>query len=191
MDVQSLKNQELIMFAFNMNAGTAEDAVKVFFPNPGEHFAMDCTTDSMRDRLKAAIEIDRRIALATLKDGCSSPSAAKALIQRVIGSQEHESFWVVFMDSQHKVQASREVGIGTVTQCSVYPREIVKTALQLNSSAVFLAHNHPSGECKPSSADISLTNVIKSALALVDVRVLDHFVMSKTNIASMAELGLF
>lgn len=189
MDLRTLNDAQLIALAFGVNSDRAEEAARQFFPARGEHFAMDCNCESLRDRLKAAVEIDRRMAMVEL-DGCSTPDQVKSLIQRVIGPQEHESFWAIFLDSQNRVIASREMNIGTATQCSVYPREIAKAALALNSSAVMLAHNHPSGETRPSRADESLTHAIKNALSLVDVRVLDHFVISRNGITSMAEIGL-
>jgi DNA repair protein RadC len=102
----------------------------------------------------------------------------------------HEVFAVLFLDSQHRLIALEEMFRGTLTQTSVYPREVVKQALTLNASSVVLAHNHPSGTAQPSRADEALTHTLKAALALVDVRVLDHFVVTASQAVSMAELGL-
>ncbi len=96
----------------------------------------------------------------------------------------------IFLDSQHRLIAIKEMFRGTVSQTSVYPREVVKTALQLNAGAVVLAHNHPSGVAEPSRADEFLTQSLKTALALVDVRVLDHLVVGGTDVVSFAERGL-
>ena len=103
---------------------------------------------------------------------------------------EHEVFSVVFLDAQHRVIELRQMFRGTVTQTSVYPREVVKEALQLNAAAVILAHNHPSGVPEPSRADEFPTQSLKSALQLVDVRVLDHLVVTATAVVSFAERGL-
>ena len=103
---------------------------------------------------------------------------------------EHEVFCVVFLDAQHRIIELRQMFRGTVTQTSVYPREVVKEALQLNAAAVILAHNHPSGVPEPSRADEFLTQSLKSALLLVDVRVLDHMVVTLNAVVSFAERGL-
>jgi DNA repair protein RadC len=99
-------------------------------------------------------------------------------------------FAVLFLDSQNRLIALEELFRGTLTQTSVYPREVVLRALHHHAAAVVLAHNHPSGTALPSRADEALTQSLKAALALVDVRVLDHFIVTRDNAASMAELGL-
>ena len=101
-----------------------------------------------------------------------------------------EVFAVLFLDGQHRLIALREMFHGTLTQTSVYPREVVKAALALNAGAVILAHNHPSGVAEPSRADEYLTQTLKSALALVDVRVLDHLIVGQGQVVSLAERGL-
>ena len=120
----------------------------------------------------------------------SSPQAVKDYLRLEIGLLEHEVFTVVFLDAQHRVIELRQMFRGTVTQTSVYPREVVKEALQLNAAAVILAHNHPSGVPEPSRADEILTQTLKSALLLVDVRVLDHLVVTSNAVVSFAERGL-
>jgi DNA repair protein RadC len=120
----------------------------------------------------------------------SSPQAVKDYLRLEIGMLEHEVFCVVFLDAQHRVIELRQMFRGTVTQTSVYPREVVKESLQLNAAAVILAHNHPSGMPEPSRADEFLTQSLKSALSLVDVRVLDHLVVTATAVVSFAERGL-
>ena len=120
----------------------------------------------------------------------SSPQAVKDYLRLEIGLLEHEVFCVVFLDAQHRVIELRQMFRGTVTQTSVYPREVVKESLQLNAAAVILAHNHPSGMPEPSRADEFLTQSLKSALSLVDVRVLDHLVVTATAVVSFAECGL-
>ena len=120
----------------------------------------------------------------------SSPEAVKDYLRLEIGTLEHEVFTVIFLDAQHRLLALKEMFRGTVSQTSVYPREVVKEALVLNAAAVVLAHNHPSGCAEPSRADEFLTQSLKAALALVDVRVLDHLVVTLTDIVSFAERGL-
>ena len=120
----------------------------------------------------------------------SSPQAVKDYLRLEIGLLEHEVFSVVFLDAQYRVIELKQMFRGTVTQTSVYPREVVKEALQLNAAAVILAHNHPSGVPEPSRADEMLTQTLKSALLLVDVRVLDHLVVTSNAVVSFAERGL-
>lgn len=108
----------------------------------------------------------------------------------MLAQREHEVFMVLFLDAQNRVIAPEEMFRGTLTQTSVYPREVVKRALSLNAAAVILAHNHPSGVAEPSRADEFLTQSLRSALALVDIRVLDHIVIAGSNATSFAERGL-
>ncbi len=119
-----------------------------------------------------------------------SPRAVRDYLTVQLGHLEHEVFCVAFLDSQHKLLAFQEMFRGSLTQTSVYPREVVKEALQVNAAAVVLAHNHPSGSLEPSRADEFLTQTLKSSLALVDVRVLDHFVVAGDGMLSFAERGL-
>jgi DNA repair protein RadC len=123
-------------------------------------------------------------------EAMSSPAAVKDYLRLRIGVLDHEVFVVVFLDAQHRIIALEEMFRGTLTQTSVYPREVAKQALTNNAGAVFLAHNHPSGAAEPSRADEYLTQTLKSALALVDVRVLDHFVITSEVAVSFAERGL-
>ncbi len=104
--------------------------------------------------------------------------------------REYESFVVLYLDAQNSLIEVEELFRGTLTQTSVYPREVVKSALRFNAAAVMLAHNHPSGSVTPSRADEHLTQTLKAALALVDVRVLDHLVIAGNNSLSFAETGL-
>ena len=120
----------------------------------------------------------------------SSPQDVKDYLRLEIGLLEYEVFCVVFLDAQHRVIALRQMFRGTVTQTSVYPREVVKESLALNAAAVILAHNHPSGVPEPSRADEFLTQTLKTALQLVDVRVLDHLVVTANAVVSFAERGL-
>lgn len=120
----------------------------------------------------------------------ASPADAKALACLRLGQLPHEVFAAFFVDAQNRVIEFVELFRGTLSQTSVYPREVVKEALQLNAAAVILAHNHPSGVGEPSRADELLTQTLKSALALVDVRVLDHLVVAGGRVTSFAERGL-
>jgi DNA repair protein RadC len=120
----------------------------------------------------------------------SSPDTTKALLCSTIGHLEHETFWCLWLDTQHRLILAEELFRGTVNQASVYPREAVKRALAVNAAAVIFAHNHPSGVAEPSRADEALTSQLKNALALVDVRVLDHFVVAGNNGTSFAERGV-
>ena len=135
-----------------------------------------------------ALEILRgRMATGPVFD---SPRAVRDYLQLKTAEYDHEVFSVVFLDAQHRVIEFREMFHGTLSQAAVYPREIVRAALQLNAAAVILSHNHPSGVAEPSRADEHLTAGIKSALALVDARVLDHIVTGRASSVSFAERGL-
>ena len=123
-------------------------------------------------------------------DAVSSPGLVKDFLRLKLGERPHEVFAVVFLDSQHRVIAFEEMFRGTLSQTSVYPREIVKEALARNAGAVVLVHNHPSGSAEPSRADEHLTSTLRQALALVDVRVIDHMVVTRTGVLSFAERGL-
>lgn len=151
------------------------------------------------DRATYAVESDDAIvqrALTILKGQLTqreifaSPTAVKHFCQLHIGSREHEIFGVLFLDVQNRLIEFREMFRGTLTQTSVYPREVVIEALKLQSAAVVFTHNHPSGSVQPSRADEALTQTLKAALALIDVRVLDHVIVSRDETLSMAEKGL-
>ena len=120
----------------------------------------------------------------------SSPSAVSNFCRLKIGGRPHEIFGIVFLDAQNKFIAFEEMFRGTLTQTSVYPREVVIAALKQQAASVVLTHNHPSGSVHPSRADEALTQTLKAALALVDVRVLDHIIVSESGSLSMAEKGL-
>lgn len=120
----------------------------------------------------------------------TSPAVVKDFLRARMGRLPHEIFAVVHLDAQHRVLDYVEMFRGTVSQTSVYPREVIKDALSRNSSALLLVHNHPSGTPEPSRADEMLTQTLKSAAALVDVRVLDHLIVAGDSVLSMAEKGL-
>ena len=145
-----------------------------------------------RAEVVAVLELACRTLMQPLhsKPVFDSPQAVRQYLQLQLGARPHEVFAVMFLDSQHRLIALEEMFRGTLSQTSVYPREVVMRALTVHAAAVVLAHNHPSGSTQPSRADQTLTQTLKSALALVDVRVLDHFVVTSTQALSMAEQGL-
>lgn len=120
----------------------------------------------------------------------NSPQVVRDWLQLHCAALEHEVFIVLLLDAQNRVLSVEELFRGTLTQTSVFPREIVKVALRANAAAVIFAHNHPSGVAEPSRADEALTQSLKHALALVDVKVLDHFVVGGAAVMSFAERGL-
>ena len=143
-------------------------------------------------QLQAVMEMARRALKEKLSNGnaLSSPSAVREFLRLKLQALPHEVFLVLFLDAQNRVIESEELFRGTLTQTSVYPREVVKRALHHNAGAVIFAHNHPSGVAEPSHADETLTQALKQALALVDVRVLDHFIVAGCGVLSFAERGL-
>jgi DNA repair protein RadC len=145
-----------------------------------------------RAELLAVMEMARRALSQELSEApvFDSPGRVKEFLALQLGGLPHEVFAVLFLDNQHRLLRSEELFRGTLAQTSVYPREVVKRALALNAAAVVLAHNHPSGAAEPSRADELLTQSLKSALALVDVRVLDHVVVGQGQVVSLAERGL-
>lgn len=134
------------------------------------------------DILKSKLIISEQPAL-------TSPEMVKAFCQHALAAKEHEVFGVIFLDNQHRVRSTAELFTGTVDAASVYPREVVKKALAENAAAVILYHNHPSGVAEPSQADRRITRRLTDALALVDIKVLDHFVVSFEGVVSFAERG--
>jgi len=143
-------------------------------------------------RCLMARELVKRWLDEELKRDCvlNSPETVRDCLRIHFAGQEHESFVAMFLDAQHRLITTHELFQGTLTQTSVYPREVVKAALRVNAAAVLFAHNHPSGVAEASQADQQLTAALKNALALVDVRVLDHFIVAGTSVLSFAERGL-
>lgn len=141
--------------------------------------------------LQAIMEMARRTLDEAMQtgDALSSPAAVRDYLRLTLRSKEYEVFCCVFLDAQNRVIAVEELFRGTLTQTSVYPREIVKRALSHNAAALILAHNHPSGVAEPSQADRTLTRHLTDALALVDVRVLDHFIVAGATSLSFMEAG--
>lgn len=143
-------------------------------------------------QLQAVLEMGRRHLLARLQTGeaLTSPQLAQQYLVTQLRHHDHEVFACLFMDNQHRVLAFEPLFRGTIDSASVYPREVVKRALAHNAAAVIFSHNHPSGVAEPSSADERITEKLKQALALIDVRVLDHFIIGNGETVSLAERGL-
>src|SRR5258705_10178631 len=148
--------------------------------------------DAKLAQLKAALELARRALKEEIssRDALASPRAVRDYLRLALAGREQEVFMLVLLDAQHPVIASEELFRGTLTQTSVYPREVVKCALKHNAAAVIFAHNHPSGVAEPSHADEILTRSLKNALALVDIQMLDHFIVAGSRTMSFAERGL-
>jgi DNA repair protein RadC len=145
-----------------------------------------------RAEIAAVVETARRALAETLRVApvFDAPSKVKDYVALHLGTRAQEVFAVLFLDGQHRLLKQELMFHGTLTQTSVYPREVVRRALELNAGAVILAHNHPSGVAEPARADEHLTQTLKSALQLVDVRVLDHLVVGQGTVLSFAERGL-
>ncbi|MEO8718502.1 MAG: DNA repair protein RadC [Burkholderiales bacterium] len=143
-------------------------------------------------QLAAVLELARRALREELRAGSAltTPGSVRDYLRLALGGRAHEVFVCIFMDAQHRVISAEELFRGTLTQTSVYPREVVKSALAANAAAVIFAHNHPSGVAQPSQADELLTRQLREALALVDVKVLDHFIIAGNQALSFAERGL-
>lgn len=142
-------------------------------------------------QLQAVMELARRAIAEQLQTGeaFGSPDLVKRYLRIKLGGQRHESFVVLFLDVKNRLIADRELFRGTLTQTSVYPREVVVEALTRNAASVILSHNHPSGLPEPSEADLRLTQALVQALGLVDIRVLDHFIVAGPLVHSFAEHG--
>lgn len=155
-------------------------------------FAPPAAGPDQNEICAAARELIKRWLNEELRRECSltAPQSVRDYLRLFFAGQEHESFVVLFLDAQNRLIAAKEMFRGTLTQTSVYPREIVKEALRQNAGAVIFSHNHPSGVAEPSRADELLTSNLKQALALVDVKVLDHFIVAGAATISFAERGL-
>jgi DNA repair protein RadC len=139
-------------------------------------------------QLHAVVERARRPLSEPIgeRDAMSSPRALRGFLTLSLGNRPHEVFVALFLDAQNRLLGSEELFRGTLTQTSVYPREVVKTALRYNAAGVIFAHNHPSGLAEPSGADELLTQTLKQALSLVEIKTLDHFVVAGTRTVSLA-----
>ena len=142
-----------------------------------------------RAQLLAILELSRRVLLQKMRkrDLLNNPDSVKQFLQLQMGAYSQEVFAVVLMDAQYRLLGFQEMFKGTLNQTSVYPREVVKLALDQGAAAVILAHNHPSGDVRPSGADSALTRTLQTALSMVDVKVLDHIIVGPGIHWSMAE----
>ncbi|MDR2016033.1 MAG: DNA repair protein RadC [Burkholderiales bacterium] len=144
-----------------------------------------------RAQVMAGIELSRRLLRESLteRDAFNRPEQVREFLTLSLAGLAHESFHALWLDNQNRLLANEELFRGTLTEAQVYPREVVKRALAHNAAAVIFAHNHPSGHVEPSAADLALTRRLTEALALIDVRVLDHFVIAGRDAVSLAETG--
>lgn len=142
-------------------------------------------------QLQAVLEMTQRYLSETLQRGeaLTSPQQTKLYLSSILRDRQREAFYILFLDNQHRVIKDEVMFEGTIDAASVYPREVVKRALEHNAAALILAHNHPSGVAEPSQADRRITQRISDALALVDIRILDHFVVGDCDVISFAERG--
>ena len=176
----------------------AGGSLNALFAMPHESAGMYCAQGSRSHAVDALVKLQavRELAARAIaedlsgRDCLSSPRAVRDVLKLRLAGLPHEVFVCLHLDAQHRVISIEELFRGTLTQTSVYPREVVKAALRANAAAVIFAHNHPSGVAEPSHADEILTRSLKSALALVDVQVLDHFIVAGTRTMSFAERGL-
>lgn len=164
----------------------------LFAANMGEFCTVHGMGQAKYVQLQAVMEMSKRALQEVMHigDALGSPGAVRDYLRLHLRGREQEVFLVVFLSAQNRVIASEEMFYGTLTQTSVHPREIVKRALYHNAAGVILAHNHPSGVTEPSKSDRLLTDVLKQTLALVDVHVLDHFIVAGSGYLSFAEHGM-
>ena len=165
---------------------------RVLAAAPGELDGVRGMGSARYARIAAVMELARRSLAEEMKsrDSLASPAAVRGYLRLHMQDLGHECFYCVFLDAQNRVIVASELFRGTLTQTSVYPREVVKHALAHNAAAVILAHNHPSGVAEPSIQDQSLTRTLTEALSLIDVKVLDHFIVAPGACLSFAERGL-
>ena len=197
-DSQQEVNTQVVQYAYLSDAALlqkligARESRRLYQGSLASLFLRADSTGASHDKLFAAQELVRRALREELqqRDVLSSPLAVRDYLRIILSGREYEVFAVIFLDAQNRVLSTEEMFRGTLTQTSVYPREVVKSALRNNSAAVIFAHNHPSGVAEPSHADELLTQSLKQALALVDIKVLDHFIVAGTSILSFAERGL-
>jgi DNA repair protein RadC len=167
-------------------------ANRVYRGSLAELFLDDTVPDDVKLRLRASRELVQRWMLEDMRRQpvLQNPNAVRDYLSLHYAGQEREIFGVLFLDNRHRLITLEEMFHGTIDGASVHPREVVKRALKLNAAAVILAHNHPSGVAEPSQADELITVRVRDALALVDIRVLDHFVVGGATVVSLAERGL-
>lgn len=191
---QVLSDAELVSLFLRSDAKmNSIERARHLLADKGGLSAAACATATMETALlAAAIEVSRRVLGEQLKTSpaLTSPAAIRDLLRLRLMGRDHEVFCCMFMDAQHRLISFDDLFRGTLTQTSVYPREVVKAALRHNAAAVCFAHNHPSGVAQPSTADEMLTRQLREALALIEVRVLDHFIVAGNQTLSFAERGL-
>jgi DNA repair protein RadC len=173
------------------NTVKSEDKLIYDASNPEANLAIASASNKLR-REKVILSQARDIIIGRFErehDAIASPAQTREYLQTLLGASEHEIFGALMLDNRNRVIAWREMFRGTIDGASVYPREIVKQALADNAAAVIFAHNHPSGRPEPSQADIRITERLNKALALVDIRVLDHVIIGEKT-TSLAERGL-
>jgi DNA repair protein RadC len=165
---------------------------RLFAAGPEELSAIKGIGAAKYVQLQAVLEMARRALAEPLQVGAAfdQPGKVRDYLRLTLGHKPHEVFMVLFLNNQHQLLASEALFHGTLDQAAVYPREVLKRTLHHNAAAVIFAHNHPSGLAQPSRADEQLTRQLQAALALVDVRVLDHFVVTSHAVVSFAERGL-
>lgn len=146
--------------------------------------------DNSDDLIKAAIAVLEERVRYKVEDVIVRPEDVRNLIKLKLGGLGHEEFHVIWLTTQNQVIEIQKLFRGTISQASVYPRELAKEGLKRNASSCILVHNHPSGLVEPSSADINLTNKLKKTMNLVDIRIVDHFVVAGAELYSFAEKGL-
>lgn len=178
-----LSDKELLMRV------VGEPAAALYQGTLGPLFA---ESSPVYDQCAAVRELVKRLLGEEIRRDCvlSAPGAVRDFLRVHFAGREYEAFVALFLDSQNRLIAAEELFRGTLCQTSVYPREVVKAALARNAGAVVFAHNHPSGLAEPSRADELLTRSLKEALALVDVKVLDHFIVTGAVASGFAERGL-
>ncbi len=159
---------------------------------PGELATIDGLGPAKSAQLQAVLELARRSLREEIRrdPALSSPDKVRDYLKMTLAHRQHEVFMALFLDAQNRLLTADELFRGTLTQTSVYPREVVKRALAVNAASVIFAHNHPSGVAEPSRSDELLTASLKQALGLVDVRVLDHVIVAGSSTVSFAERGL-
>lgn len=186
-----LKGESVLAFAQRL-LDTFEGLAGLLHAQPADLERVKGLGPAKRAEVMAVIELARRSLMQELEQRpvFDNPAKVRDFLSLKLGQREHEVFAVLFLDAQNRLVRCEEMFRGTLTQTSVYPREVLKRCLELGAAAVIFAHNHPSGAAEPSRADEFLTQSLKSALALIDVRVLDHFVVGRGGVVSFAERGL-
>lgn len=164
----------------------------IFAASQGEFCQIPGMGTAKYAQLQAVMEMARRALSEELKHGnaMNSPELVRNFLRLCLANKPHEVFIGIFLDAKNHAIATEELFSGTLTQTSVYPREVIKRALYHNAAAIIFAHNHPSGVAEPSHADKILTQSLKQALALIDIKVLDHFIVGNGTALSFAELDL-